>query len=251
MKYPRRIIKKGESNKTIVKAIQRKINAIGIAKLVVDGDFGNKTRSAVRLFQSQTFDENGTPLVADGIVGPITWKFLFGIKSIPVITTPTTTSLKKVLQIAETQIGQMEEPLGSNKGPMVTKYLNSIGLSGGYAWCMAFVYWCFNEAVTQMNRSNPLVKTGGVLYQWHQTNQTKLLAKDAINNPELIKPGAIFIISHGGGLGHAGLVVSVNGGYLTTIEGNTNNSNSREGIGVFKLTSRKVNSINRGFIICS
>ncbi|TAD81184.1 MAG: CHAP domain-containing protein, partial [Bacteroidetes bacterium] len=44
-----------------------------------------------------------------------------------------------------------------------------------------------------------------------------------------------------------GLVKSVNGGFITVIEGNTNDNGSREGIGVFERT-RKVASINKGFI---
>ncbi len=121
MNYPGRIIKKGESNKTIVKAIQKQLNDLGIAKLLVDGDFGNKTFNAVKLFQIRTLDKNGNPLIADGIVGAITWEYLFGEKSIPVVTA-TDKFLKKVLEIANSQIGQKEQPLGSNKGPMVNEY---------------------------------------------------------------------------------------------------------------------------------
>lgn len=50
----------------------------------------------------------------------------------------------------------------------------------------------------------------------------------------------LFFIDAGGGKGHAGLVTEVNGDRLTTIEGNTNNEGSREGIGVFKRTTRKI-----------
>ena len=249
MKYPNRLIKKGEKDKTIVKAIQKKLNELGVSNLVVDGDFGNKTFSAVKLFQARTLDQNGNPLVADGVIGAITWKYLFGEDSVPQVLTAQQKFLKKVIETATTQIGVVEVPLGSNKGFMVEQYLQSIGLPGGYAWCMAFVYWCFEQAAKDMKVANPLVKTGGCLKQWNTTNQTKILSADAINNPSLIKPGAVFIISYGNGYGHTGIVVSVNGGYLTTIEGNTNNSESREGIGVFKLTSRKINSINKGFII--
>lgn len=251
MNYPKRIIKKGEKDKTIVKVIQSKLNELGIVKLLVDGDFGNKTHNAVKLFQNRTLDENGFPLIADGKVGAITWKYLFGIKSIPINNTSKDVFLQKVIEIANSQIGQLEDPLGSNKGPMVNEYLKSIGLQGGYAWCMAFVYWCFEEAAKQVLVKNPLVKTGGCLNQWNKTNQLKILKNDATNNPNLIVPGAVFIISYSNGLGHTGIVESVQGGYITTIEGNTNNSSSREGIGVFKLNSRKINSINKGFILCS
>jgi hypothetical protein len=45
-----------------------------------------------------------------------------------------------------------------------------------------------------------------------------------------------------------GLVREVTGGTLVTIEGNTNDGGSREGVGVFQRGSRKIVSINKGFI---
>lgn len=116
---------------------------------------------------------------------------------------------------------------------------------------MAFVYYCFDEASKVLEIKNPLVKTGGCLSQWNGTKEFKITANAAKSNPSLVIPGSIFIIDHGSGLGHTGIVKEVNNGYITTIEGNTNNTNSREGIGVFMLQSRKLNSINKGFIICS
>lgn len=43
-------------------------------------------------------------------------------------------------------------------------------------------------------------------------------------------PGAIYILDHGGGVGHAGIVETVDSGnVLTEISGNTNKEGSREG----------------------
>ena len=58
----------------------------------------------------------------------------------------------------------------------------------------------------------------------------------------------IFHIDTGGRTGHAGFVVDVVGGKLVTIEGNTNDDGSREGIGVFNRTSRRISSISLGFV---
>ena len=57
----------------------------------------------------------------------------------------------------------------------------------------------------------------------------------------------VFIMDFGGGAGHTGLVESVSGGLVTTIEGNTDASMTREGGGVYRL-HRKVGDINKGFI---
>ena len=141
----------------------------------------------------------------------------------------------------------MEVPLGSNWGPKVKAYLNSVGIDFPVAWCAAFTYWCFNEAAKAAGKANPCFKTGGVMMHWNKTAGKKILAADAVNNPGLVKPGQIFVMSFGGGLGHTGLVEAVNGGFITVIEGNTNDGGSREGIGVFRR-SRKIASVNKGFI---
>jgi hypothetical protein len=69
------------------------------------------------LFQTRFNDVNGSPLDADGIVGPITWAELFGTKNIkPIITAPNNL-LTTVLDIANSQIGVVEFPSGSNDVP--------------------------------------------------------------------------------------------------------------------------------------
>jgi hypothetical protein len=251
MNYPNRYIKKGESNTEIVIAIQKKLNALGIVTILENGIFDEFTKSAVKLFQSMSIDSQGNPLISDGIVGSITWEALFGKKTQdhPESFSTNYSFLNKVIEVANSQIGVLEQPLGSNSGPEVEKYLASVGLPKGNPWCMAFVYYCFNEASKSLFIKNPLVKTGGCLHHWNSTTTKKITASQAKNNPSLIVPGSIFIMDHGSGLGHTGIVTNVVGGYVTTIEGNTNNTNSREGIGVFLLTNRKINSINKGFIV--
>jgi CHAP domain-containing protein len=133
------------------------------------------------------------------------------------------------IQIAITQIGKEEIPRGSNWGEHVQKYLKSVGLSFPASWCMAFIYWCAKEA----KPVNPLIKTGGVLRQWREVD-VKYKFKDP-------KPGDIFIQDHGHGLGHTGFVESVQGEMIHTIEGNTNDTGSREGYQVCRR-ERKINS---------
>jgi hypothetical protein len=83
----------------------------------------------------------------------------------------------------------------------------------------------------------------------HRTNTKgkKITQDEAMNNPARIKPGHIFIMDHGNGKGHTGIVKSVADGYMRTIEGNTNIHGSCEGLGVAEL-NRKINSITAGFI---
>jgi peptidoglycan hydrolase-like protein with peptidoglycan-binding domain len=246
MNYPGRLIKKGERNQDLVKGIQNRLNAIGVGLLVVDGDFGEKTAQAIRLFQARNNDIHGNPLIVDGVLGAISWEALFNLGSIPAV--PVSTLNHEALNFAISQIGIMEDPMYSNAGTDVERYLDSVNLGPGYAWCMAFVYYCYQQGAFLSSQSNPLVKTGGCLDQWNRTTLPKLSKARATSNPLEIKPGSVFIMDFGGGLGHTGIVESVGDGFITTIEGNTNTERSRNGVGVFRNT-RKINSINKGFII--
>ncbi|NHM08191.1 CHAP domain-containing protein [Flavobacterium sp. CYK-4] len=254
MNYPNRVIERGESSKTVVKAVQNQLNMKGCGPIEVDGDFGNNTYRAVKLFQSRHLDSKGNPLVIDGKIGPITWDILFAADRTPTAASAPTMLLKKVLEIANSQIGVVEQPAHSNRGPEVDLYLKAVGLnpkSGNYPWCAAFVYWCFEQAAKELGKTNPLVKTAGVLDHWNRTKGIKISTSVALSDLSKIQPGSIFIMDFGKGQGHTGIVESVGNGYITTIEGNTNNDNSREGYGVFRLSTRKVNSIKKGFIYYS
>ena len=235
----------GELDSSIVEQIQDRLNVLSCGPIDVDGIFGRMTVNAVKTFQCRHCDLYGNPLAIDGKVGLLTWVGLFG-GSISRLA-PLSTLQLNALKIAVKEIGVREDPPGSNSGPVVNKYLSSVGLEPGYAWCAGFVFWCFGEAATKLNRMNPVTKTAGCLDHWRKTRGYKIASKGAIDNPALIEPGCIFIISRGGGYGHTGIVKSVKDGYINTIEGNTNSNLSAEGGGVFQLR-RKISSINIGFI---
>ena len=127
------------------------------------------------------------------------------------------------LEVAKKEVGNEEIPRGSNWGPDVKKYLNSVGINFPAPWCMAFVYWCFSQAAERMAVKNQLVKTGGVMQHWNKAPKFRVV------HPQ---PGDIFIMDYGKGLGHTGIVVKVNADSVETIEGNTNDEGSREGFEV-------------------
>jgi hypothetical protein len=253
IEYPGRIIKRGDPDKAIVKAVQIALNAHGCGPLAESGVFEAKTEAAVKLFQARFTDVDGLPLVVDGEVGSITWPVLFGEGTVPTKDVPSSALLAAALDTARSQIGVMEKPPGSNRGPQVDEYVKRVGLNpaGAFAWCAAFVYFCFDEAAVLLARANPVVKTGGVLDHWAKAGARgikRVMAVRAVQNPALVQPGQIFVIDTGRGTGHTGLVLEVLGGKLVTIEGNTNDGGSREGVGVFQRESRKIAQINKGFI---
>jgi len=239
MEYPNRVIKKGETDKQIVKAIQTQLRNRGITPVAVDGDFGSETVSAVKLFQSLNRDKHNEPLEADGKVGLLTWESLFDIPTRPNAEVESDL-LREALSVAQSQVGIMERPPGSNRGVEVENYQKLVGIPPGSFWCAAFVYFCFNEAAKKLGVPNPLFRTGGCLDHWNNSTAKKIKASAARDNPSLVKPGHIFIIDHGGGHGHTGIVKRVEGGRLITIEGNSNPNGSSNGIGVFELDIRKV-----------
>lgn len=138
------------------------------------------------------------------------------------------------LKYAQSQIGVQEIPKNSNAGPAVEKYLKSVGLGKGYAWCMAFMYWSVKSASIELNVTNPLTKTAGVMNMYN-------LEKDLrVSTP---KVGDLFTMDFGGGVGHTGIVEKIlPNGKIQTIEGNTNDDGSREGYEVCRRT-RNVKSI--------
>jgi len=238
-----------------VRAVQQRLNEVGCGPLSVDGRFDRVTRAAVQLFQARTVDGQGQALKVDGVVGPLTWAALFGEQAVPPIAgQPVSVLVQACLSAAASQVGVMEDPPGSNRGPQVDQYLRSVGVNpstGSYPWCAAFVYWSFERAAARVGAANPVVRTAGVLNHWNKAGESgarRILPEELLDDFSLLKPGLIFIMSTGGGKGHTGLVEDFRDDRLITIEGNTNLPGDREGVGVFRRTGRKISDINKGFI---
>ena len=137
------------------------------------------------------------------------------------------------LEIAVSYLG-VHESGGNNRGPEVDQFLASVGLNPGYAWCTAFLYFCFRQAVQRrpinlapgidyIPPPNPCPRTASAIKLWKLSD---MAWRDS--NPA---PGALYILDHGGGTGHAGIIETVDDGnnVLTEISGNTNAAGSREG----------------------
>ena len=139
MRYPNRGIKQGETDTAIVTAIQKRLTEAGCGSFTTFGVYGLKTVAAVKLFQSTHRDQDGNPLEMDGKIGSITWAALFGIEEVPVVVNSANDLSAEAVKIARSQIGVIEEPPGSNRGPKVDEYLNCAGCPPGNFWCAGFV----------------------------------------------------------------------------------------------------------------
>ncbi len=145
----------------------------------------------------------------------------------------------EALKQAASQVGQHEKPIGSNWGTPVKDYLASVGITFAASWCMAFIYWCFAKAAKKLNIPNTAIKSAGVMDVWD-----KLKISQKKSTPVI---GALFFIDHGSGLGHTGIVEKFDDTYIYTIEGNTNDTGSREGYIVCRR--KRLISTIKGYVI--
>lgn len=123
----------------------------------------------------------------------------------------------RALVHAAANVGQKENPIGSNGGHPVIDWIERAGGDQPESWCMAFVYSMFDEASNDLGVTNPLYKTAGCLDAW----------ENSVNNRvEIPQAGDFFIMSFGGGHGHTGIVEAIEGDptaptAIHTIEGNS------------------------------
>ena len=251
--YPGTPVQLNESNSALVAQLQTALAQKGYS-CPTPGQFDRGMVAAVKLFQAQNVDSAGNPLKVDGEVGSFTWTALFGL--VWRAAAPSNTIASMALAVAISQIGVMEIPGKPNRGPMVDVYLRSTDLDpaaggpAGYPWCQAFVYWCFATASAKLGVANPCSKTAGVLAHWNKAASnplaTRYPASSVVANKALASPGALVTYDFGGGAGHIAFVEQCQAdGSMVTVEGNTNPVGGREGLGVYRLTRRKISAADK------
>lgn len=136
--------------------------------------------------------------------------------NLPVTTTAGGGLAKKFIEVAQSQLGTIEQ--GNN----ITPYGKFTG-TDGQAWCAAFVSWCMNQALGgNTNKLNTALRGGksaAVSTLWDQFRNAGAMS----STPQ---PGDIVIYKNN--TSHTGIVESVNGNNITTIEGNTSGGNGFE-----------------------
>lgn len=155
----------------------------------------------------------------------------------------------------------VRESGGDNRGAEVEDFQRTAGGAAGNPWCAAFVYWCHNRAANMLGAQTTCPRTMAAVNMWYlgRTGCQRFTKAQVVAGEATPQPGDIFVMAGTSAsqaaarsaiLGrdrgeffpsHTGLVVSYTGGrtpVLVTVEGNTNTSGGREGIGVFRRTSR-------------
>jgi cell wall-associated NlpC family hydrolase len=138
--------------------------------------------------------------------------------ALPGILPPTgTTAGMRALAAAQTQIGQAEQPPGSNDGPAIAMYRSAVeGAYPGAPWCAYFVSWAAAQAGAPIGDRGQGLGSVAAITDW--ASRTGRL----VSQPQ---PGDLILF----GTEHVGIVQSVNpDGTLTTVEGNASNAVSVE-----------------------
>jgi hypothetical protein len=128
---------------------------------------------------------------------------------------PSKTPLPPHVRIALTQVGATEKG-GDNRGPEVEKYLRSVGLGGGYAWCAAFVSWTLREAGAIVPKVRSAMARAFITKDSHK-------ATDVLRGRYKVKVGDLLVFGLGStSRGHIEEVVEVLGpNKFRTVGGNT------------------------------
>ena len=122
---------------------------------------------------------------------------------------------QKIIDIAKSEIGTSENPLGSSNVKYNTWYYGHAVSGANYPWCAVFISWCANQAGIS---TNIIPKTASVSnLQSFFINQGLYKNKGYTPNPGDI------MIQKSNGASHTGIVIESNGATFSTIEGNTSN----------------------------
>lgn len=132
---------------------------------------------------------------------------------------------------------------GDNKGAAIKIYLQTVGLSEGFAWCAAFLKYRFMQAANELDEelSEEFLDLSGYTPDWKnyaQKHDIWLSLEEARLNPQLIKKGyvALFYSASKKRIYHTGIVISSSKDGFITVEGNTGPGPGVEanGDGVFR-----------------
>jgi hypothetical protein len=125
----------------------------------------------------------------------------------------------RALSFAEEEIGQGEQPPGSNDSARIADYRSAVaGSYAGAPWCAYFVSWAAAMAGAPIGESGQGYGSVEQIHDWAQRTG-RLLPASAVP-----QPGDLILF----GGRHVGIVESVNAdGSLTTVEGNHSSAVSR------------------------
>jgi hypothetical protein len=129
---------------------------------------------------------------------------------------------QRMLAAVQAEVGQTEQPPGSNDSPRIAEYRTATAGSGVGPWCAYFVSWAAKQAGSPVGEQGQGFGAVASVMEWGQRTGRAL--------PAGTTPQAGDIIVWGGR--HIGIVESVGpDGSINTIEGNSSDSVARRTYG--------------------
>ena len=139
------------------------------------------------------------------------------LTSTPGLGLPTATPAQQIVRSAESQLGQTEQPPGSNESPAIAMYRTATaGASPGAPWCAYFASWAARQAGEPLGTNGEGIGSVGQIWSWAQSTNRAIP-----NGPGVTpQPGDLIVF----GDTHVGIVKEVlPNGDIQTIEGNYEN----------------------------
>ena len=121
------------------------------------------------------------------------------------------------MAIAESQLGQTEQPPGSNESPAIAQYRTATaGAAPGAPWCAYFASWVARQAGEPIGEQGQGAGAVADVWSWAQST-----GRAIANGPGVVpQPGDLIVF----GDEHVGIVRDVlPNGQIQTIEGNYEN----------------------------
>ncbi len=123
----------------------------------------------------------------------------------------------RIVAVAESQLGQTEQPPGSNESPAIAQYRSATeGAIPGAPWCAYFASWAAHQAGEPLGAQGQGIGDVSDIWSWAQST-----GRAIPNGPGVMpKPGDLIVF----GGEHVGIVRGIlPNGQIATIEGNYEN----------------------------
>lgn len=193
-----------------------------------NGLYGKRTADAVAAakwrmgYPAHAVNRSAGPLLFDLLLGrkkrPIAWIQTAAYRQRRLVQIQADVKLsacqRRVIEIGRSQLGQHEQPFGSNWGGMVPAYLAAAGIHYPAPWCAAWTQWVMVNA----GYGRYANASAGVFYIEGWAHQHGLLR--ATPHPGVL---VLFLTSQG----HMGIVERVRQDGVVSLEGNASNQVER------------------------
>jgi hypothetical protein len=126
----------------------------------------------------------------------------------------------RMVAAASAEVGQTEQPPGSNDSPRIAQYRSATaGAPGPGPWCAYFVSWAARQAGAPLGDQGQGFGSVDALWSWAQQSGRAYQASSG----QTPQPGDLIVFHE-----HVGLVESVDAnGQIHTIEGNSSDQVAR------------------------